>query len=493
VKQALHILRKDFDYVRIEVAIFVLLAAAFAWMKLHVQNDEWSDPVLALAAAYLIARSVHADGIPGDRQFWLTRPYSRKSLLFAKLLFVAVCVSLPVALAELTVALRAGFDLKETIGPLLLSQALLFVFGALPILGLAALTTGIIPFIVIALALTLLWMGGSSAVEFWFPAYAYSIPGPVEWIRSTMFSVPIVVVTIIAIVWQYRSRATNSSRILAIAGLNVAALLFLFIPASFALQTQSWFSKKPDLASGITITARHQDRYTAALVKFAEGEMMEVPFVIEVDHLPPNVEVRADDLVISGSLNGLEFNQLRQPGIERRSQQDDRATFEVTMIVSPRLFQSDGYVPLKLKGSLYLTLFGDDENSLVSLRARAAPAPSGLRCTMTQMTDRARSVPPPPGAEQEWHPADSIVCRSLFQWPGKLVYAQSGEHLADFSNTRISYAPFNVGFSLTPFETRWSVPVDSDTVTLITRKPLVHFRRDFELKNVTLADFEARR
>ena len=60
------------------------------------------------------------------------------------MLFVVVCISLPVAIAELSVGLRAGFSLAETIPPLLVSQLLLFVFGALPIVALAALDARVV-------------------------------------------------------------------------------------------------------------------------------------------------------------------------------------------------------------------------------------------------------------------------------------------------------------------------------------------------------------
>jgi hypothetical protein len=490
VTQTLRIFRKDFDYLRIEVAVFVLLAAAFAWTKIHIRNDDWSEPLLALAAAYLAARAVHTDGIPGDRQFWLTRPYSRASLIAAKLLFVLVCISLPVAIAELMIARTAGFHLSEIVPPLLLSQLVLFVFGALPIVALAALTTGIVPFILVALTLALLSIGGSSALEYWLPSYADAVPGPVQWIRSTLFAVPIAVMTVIVLRWQYRSRATNSSRILAVAGLNLAALLFVFVPAPFALRAQALLSKKPDLASRITVTPRPSTTNTVARAFVGGQEMTGIPLELVAEHLPPNVELRADDLVVSASWPDKPVTFTRQPGINRRSQENGQAIFDVAMVMSTAQFAARRTQPVTIRVSLYMTLFGDDEKSTISLRTPAALAQDGLRCEATRLTDHGRSVPPPPGSETEWHPADSITCVSLFQWPRKLVYAEAGEHRADFSNTRISYAPFPASFSLSPVEARWSDPVDSDEITIVTRRPLAHFHRDFELKGVKFADFE---
>src|SRR4051794_20323344 len=43
MRQALHIFQKDVRYLRLEVGLLVLLAAALTWVKVHVHNDEWSE------------------------------------------------------------------------------------------------------------------------------------------------------------------------------------------------------------------------------------------------------------------------------------------------------------------------------------------------------------------------------------------------------------------------------------------------------------------
>jgi hypothetical protein len=486
MRQALCIFRKDVNYLRIEIAVFVLVAAAFA--RVNLPSIEL---LISLAAAYVIVRAVHADGIPGDRQFWLTRPYNRWSLLAAKLLFVVVCISLPLALAELTVALRAGFSLSEIIPPLLLSQALVFVFGALPVMALAALTSGIVSFIVIALALTLLSMSGATASEFWLSSHSKALPDPVERIGTTLFAMPVAAATLNVLYWQYKSRVTNSSRILAIAGLNVAVLLFLFVPVSFALKTQSWLSKKPDLASGITITPGRGTRGFATSVYFADRkETKAVPLTLIVNH-PPNTEVRADDMTATASWEDGPVTFMRQPSINRRYEEDRQATFDVNMMVDPRQYRARRNKALTIRGSVWLTLFGDEEKIRISARTRAGGSTrDGLHCQITRVTDRGVSVPPPPGGQPEWHPSDFVTCAALFQWPRELVYAEAGEYQSDFRNTLISYAPFLIGLPLSPLEVRPSDPIGSDDVTIVTRKPLAHFRRDFVLTGVKFADFE---
>ena len=58
--------------------------------------------------AFLCARLIQAEPIPGDRQFWITRPYEWSSLLGAKLLFVVVCIGIPLLAADASILGERG-------------------------------------------------------------------------------------------------------------------------------------------------------------------------------------------------------------------------------------------------------------------------------------------------------------------------------------------------------------------------------------------------
>ena len=47
-----------------------------------------------LACWTLLIAAIHEECLPGDRQYWLTRPFTWKSLLLEKLMFTAVFVNL---------------------------------------------------------------------------------------------------------------------------------------------------------------------------------------------------------------------------------------------------------------------------------------------------------------------------------------------------------------------------------------------------------------
>src|SRR6266536_3025901 len=105
MRQALHIFGKDVRYLWREICLVLGLAAIFAWT-----NPWWMTILLLAAMSYLIARLIHAEAIPGDRQFWITRPYRWKSLLAAKLLFMLTFVNLPILLAQFGIVAAGGFS-----------------------------------------------------------------------------------------------------------------------------------------------------------------------------------------------------------------------------------------------------------------------------------------------------------------------------------------------------------------------------------------------
>src|SRR5579884_1283220 len=104
MRQALHIFKKDVVYLRREIVLMLSLAAALFWLGSRgVSGGDLSDALsvfLTIAAAFTIARLVHAEVIPGENQFWITRPYDWRSLLLAKLIFIGAFIALPVMTAQ---------------------------------------------------------------------------------------------------------------------------------------------------------------------------------------------------------------------------------------------------------------------------------------------------------------------------------------------------------------------------------------------------------
>src|SRR5713226_5447611 len=119
MRQALHIFRKDIRLLWPEIEVSLLVVAASIWLAnrqlplwpgIAVSQTEALETarfLLPLAGLILIARVIHAEALPGDRQFWRTRPYAWKSLLGAKALFVLAFVNIPM-LAANAILIRAN-------------------------------------------------------------------------------------------------------------------------------------------------------------------------------------------------------------------------------------------------------------------------------------------------------------------------------------------------------------------------------------------------
>src|SRR5260370_21474314 len=96
MRQVVHIFKKDVRYLWYEIAITLGLVVMLVFYPLL----EFMVPI---AWCNLAARLIYAEPLPGDRLFWVTRPYSWKSLLAAKALFILVFVNLPMSGADIII------------------------------------------------------------------------------------------------------------------------------------------------------------------------------------------------------------------------------------------------------------------------------------------------------------------------------------------------------------------------------------------------------
>jgi hypothetical protein len=133
---------------------------------------------------------------------------------------------------------------------------------------------------------------------------------------------------------------------------------------------------------------------------------------------------------------------------------------------------------VKMRASLYFTLFGNAQSETIPLSEEPTNAPDGLQC----YTDMVRA---------EW----DVYCRAAFRWPARLVYAKLGRTNANSFTQFVSYSPFPANLNIDPVETRWASayasgpPPNVRDVTIVVEQPLAHLRRDFQVQNVRLDEF----
>ena len=122
-----------------------------------------SSILLPIALFLLVGSVIQDESLVGSDKFWLTRPYSRRSLFLEKFLFVVVWVALPMLLHDVILIRYFGFSLTSAFGLLfwktaqfglfLLVAAALAVlsasFGRAIVLGFVAALIGLLTFFVV--------------------------------------------------------------------------------------------------------------------------------------------------------------------------------------------------------------------------------------------------------------------------------------------------------------------------------------------------------
>ncbi len=231
----LAIFRKDFRHLWPRAAVLaglMLLAAILDPTYSGVPAAYYEvlpSVALPLACWLVIISAIHEDKLPGDRQYWLTRPYSWKELLAAKALFIAACVNLPLLVYHAGVYAAVGIPITDHLGALLWRQVFFTAFYVLPVVALAAVTRSLGKMVAVALLSGVgLWVAGTA---FMFVARRSLTPFLSTNTTTALIRAGLLAVGVGAIlVLQYSRRRTG------IAGSLAAALLLAVLgQASFGL------------------------------------------------------------------------------------------------------------------------------------------------------------------------------------------------------------------------------------------------------------------
>lgn len=476
MRQAFHVFKKDVRYLRYEVALILMIALTFAAMHAtHERNNSsWSELALVMIAAFLIGRLILAEAIPGDRQFWITRPYRWQSLLVAKLLFIVTFVNLPILLAQLFIVTIDGFPIGSSLPGLVWSQVLLLTFAFLPFAALATLNSGMTPFIFGQIVILALVFG---PWEMRRQLYVAQLGG-VEWVRDSIAGLALAAVVIPVIFVQYKSRRTVLSRWLGLGGIAITALIYAALPWPLALAVQSHLSREPALASSIQVALDHHSEQPIWVPRTSKIALR-IPMVVQ--GIAEETEVEPDALTLS--LRGADgyaanLNMDDCSDLKRETISANVVTLSAVCMADPAFFHLERGRPVTVRGSLYLTLFGNARSQTIPLTDEPTNALDGLQC----YTDVVRA---------EW----DVYCRSAFRWPARLVAAKLGHTNANSFTQIVSYSPFPASLGIGPVETRWASafasgpPPNVRDVTIIVEEPLAHFRRDFEASGVPLNEF----
>jgi hypothetical protein len=475
--QSIHIFRKDAYHLRFEIALFLAISALYAWawsrQPYPTRGSEW---LLAIAAIFLIARVVHAEPIPGDDQFWVTRPYHWMSLAAAKLLFIGAFVCAPICAAQIAMLLALGFPLLSAVQGLLWSQVLIFV-ASIFAAALAALTSGTALFMLAVLVLAGLSFVAEFAFPFYYPAsgvYRFPEPFALEWVRQYLALVLIALTAAFVLHRQYRHRATTLSRATGVIGICLAVSAFLLSPSQLVYAVQSSVTKVPSAANSVQVSVDPLLKTRGAALISGRDPLynrVRIPIPIAVHGVPASFNSRVDAVALSFSWPGIQsWKPDAAPGVNPRASGPGVSLQDATVLMEPALYRELRTSPLTLTGAAYITLFGDTESRTVTLQQHPVNVQDGLQCFVGDL--------------------GYLICRSFFRWPARLVYGESAGRKFSFMNTVISYSPFPAEPDLGVMAWREGGGVSTAKVTLTTQKPLAYFWRRFQIRGIRLSDFE---
>jgi len=455
--QALHILQKDVRGLRVELAIVAALNVAFVWAHIKAAApgiEELShtsmlayltSALLAMGWWFLIARAIHEEALPGDRQFWVTRPYEWKQLLGAKLLFVLAFVNAPLLAAQIVILAATGYASPGGLPRLLWMQLTVTLVVLVPAFAMGAVTRSFAQLILFVLGLIasvyfLLSGGHAGGIVF---------IGGRGWLDNAIIVMAMAAGAALAVLQQYRRR-TAAARLVGAATLTAITALYLFVPASLSYTSNAWIFRQPEAAA---VSVSFGQPIVPDRVPDPWGVPVDFPCTFAKVPTGESTHVEAADATFEGS-SGLRRSALisgpqQPPGYQRF------------------WFDRDSYrrlagKPIAFHATLYITLQKPAKWPLPDGRVTALPG--SRRCTVATsgQTHTVFCVAP---FHDPWDTID-------FQPPDKDGHNGAGELVAR------SFSPWPADFAFSPVFTN-NAECQGDCVTRFREElPLAWFRRD---------------
>lgn len=490
--QAIHIFKKDVRHLRFEIAVAITVAGLFAFIEtkhalwpVDLVNSRTPASYLALlllpvAWWMLIGRAIHDEALPGDGQFWITRPYSWRSLLSAKLLFIFAFINLPMLIAHAVIIHAYGFSLGAELPALLWSQVLLTIVFVLSILAMSALTDGFVQLIaailtpcVIALALAGLSFNFKPQFILIGVASGFSIGD--DWVRSYLIFLIITVAAAAILFWQYSRRRSAVARSFAVAAWILVAMVFYFISWSTASRIDSALSRtQVDLSSTHLLTDLGAQKPHVAFRQ--GGQYVGVHIPLQIEGLPSGTSATIEHLSVTFQVPDGTTWKSDSFSWENPKEPDQQFFVQTGFYGAAYLERND--VPVKVHGTLYMTVFGNPHTTQVPFGERSVPVPQVGLCSATESPDRRNYY--------------SVICNSAFRSPAVLVSYRFAQPSGDTSSEidpfvgrrQLSFSPFPADLRISPVSQDFRMPysiVPWDHAMVETLEPLGHIRLDFNI------------
>ncbi|HTB15750.1 MAG TPA: hypothetical protein VK752_29465 [Bryobacteraceae bacterium] len=475
MNQALHIFKKDVRCLRWELAASMVLMAIFVYGQIY--RDVLLDNRAAIVSyillcfwAFLCARLVQAEPIPGDRQFWITRPYQWRSLLGAKLLFMVVFIGVPLLAADAVILRVEGFSIASHAVGLLWSLVLITASTLIAFCAFATLTRNLTEWFLAAII--------TVGIDYAIAAIANErVWAGVEWIRDYSYVAIMCVVAAVVLLAQYTRRGTIWSIVVMAVGLLGSAIFVNYARSSWALELETRFSNPRVDLSSVRIAAAKVEPAAPTIrpipPKREQVVLLAIP--LDVSGLKDGLDLISDEVQVTiKNENGGNWSrggrQANDSNYLQRTPKGHRLLLRVDGLAFERAAD-----PVEVSLTLYLTMLRDSASRVIQPRDAAVDVPGSGRCQDVAME------------RDNW-----IVCESALRAPPNLLVVGFKGERRDRFFAGTSYSPFpaDADSAIVPLgRYSHSVPRDLYPVTLTSLEPVAHFRMDLKLPNVHLADY----
>jgi hypothetical protein len=504
MRQTWHIFLKDARRLRYEIIVMLALTGAYAWSQGHSGPMPTMRTIRLMQAAnilrgyllpmawwFLASLAVYGESLPGNRQFWVTRPYRWTSLLAAKLLFILAFVSFPLLLADCSILTLQGLRPWENPVGLLWHELALFAVIFLPMMAVACITTSFGQAVLVCLGTVVLiagWFFGpflSSISQLGANGAGFAVGGGTEvevGISGLLACLVLTSAALAIMILQYRARRTGVSRMIFVAAVLLALYGGRFLSGDriFALQSPL-FKSRVDTSSITAVFSPGSNppptvspaRQNADRADFARATLP-----IRFDGAPAGTAVVADLMFAEVTPpNGKPWNTLLFFG----PAPPDTVWHEAD--VDRSLFDQVKGAPVRVHLTMQLTVLGNPHTQDVQLGGGPQSVPGVGRCESFPFTIRPflRLV----NCRVAFRPPAFVLARfdgSKTEVPGP----QKGMPKVQW---QAHYSPYPADFGIDPIsDSNWVAPMDTSSVVFTTMQPLAHIRRELDIPSVQLLE-----
>jgi hypothetical protein len=268
MRLALHIFRKDLERLwPVVLVTFALLGLfvyydanhpMYVWRATFPQGT-WLNLVLPFAWCFLAAQAILQDSLVGDKQFWVALPCNWRTLLIAKVTFIASTIALPYLVATSAILLARGFNPFQYV-PQLFWKQLLLLAVLIPAAALATLARNIGQFLLaeIAVLSVLMFLGNPASQD--STGFTF-FPWDVRWALALTI---LVVGGVIVVAGQFIARRTLVSRMLAVAAVICAAALYNEMSRDTSAAIRASFQAAPETRGKLSVRFSPEGNFRAA-------------------------------------------------------------------------------------------------------------------------------------------------------------------------------------------------------------------------------------